>query len=241
MSYILDALKKAERERDAAQIPTLTTVHDAPSAQSRKLVWLILGACFACTALIVGIRSFPVKHSPVPAAPETSVRSVAEETTKPPISIHETGITAEGDLASETQQPKNPSSGMSARNPAAELKHPPAARQIENKAEVPPAQAKESSPPQVPSVTPAPEVKETPPASATPSPKMASLREAVSKMTMTILSYAEAKSERMVFINDHRYYEGECVDGLYLIESITPEGAWLTYQGERSILRPKSK
>ena len=28
MSYILDALKKAERERGIAKVPTLTTVHD---------------------------------------------------------------------------------------------------------------------------------------------------------------------------------------------------------------------
>jgi hypothetical protein len=67
------------------------------------------------------------------------------------------------------------------------------------------------------------------------------LNEAVAKMNMTILFYSETKSERMVFINGRRYAEGDYVDGFYLIDSITPEGAWLSYQGNRAILRPKAK
>ncbi len=42
MSYILDALKKAERERGIAQVPTLATVHDLP-APPRFRLWVIAG------------------------------------------------------------------------------------------------------------------------------------------------------------------------------------------------------
>jgi hypothetical protein len=53
--------------------------------------------------------------------------------------------------------------------------------------------------------------------------------------------YAESKEERMVFINGSKYHEGEYIDGLYLLEKITEDGALLSYQGERALLQPKSK
>ena len=64
-----------------------------------------------------------------------------------------------------------------------------------------------------------------------------SLREAMAKMKITILIYDEAKSERMVFINNRKYVEGDYVNGLYLLESITANGVVLSYQGERAMLR----
>ena len=68
-------------------------------------------------------------------------------------------------------------------------------------------------------------------------PRSMSLREAMAKMKITILLYEEAKSERMVFINDRKYVEGDYVDGRYLLESITADGVVLSYQGERASLR----
>ncbi len=43
MSYILDALKKSERERSLGHVPTLSTVHSYPkSPVSRRWLWLAL-------------------------------------------------------------------------------------------------------------------------------------------------------------------------------------------------------
>jgi len=42
MSYILDALKKAERERGIRRVPTLMTVHDGQEVQRNRL-WAIAG------------------------------------------------------------------------------------------------------------------------------------------------------------------------------------------------------
>ena len=41
-----------------------------------------------------------------------------------------------------------------------------------------------------------------------------------------------------VIINGKKYVKGDYVDGHYLIENITAEGALLSYEGERAILRP---
>jgi hypothetical protein len=42
----------------------------------------------------------------------------------------------------------------------------------------------------------------------------------------------------MVVISGRRYVKGQLVDGRYLLEDITPEGAVLSYRGERTLLRP---
>jgi hypothetical protein len=104
----------------------------------------------------------------------------------------------------------------------------------------PPPAPKISVPPQTPSRPPGPSAEgATVPDKAQPAP--ASLREASAGMSMTILLYSEVKSERMAFINDRKYQEGDYIDGRYLLESITPEGALLSYQGERLLLHPKAK
>ena len=43
--------------------------------------------------------------------------------------------------------------------------------------------------------------------------------------------------ERLVYINGKKYVRGDYVDGLYLVESIAPEGVWLRYGGQRQLLR----
>ena len=57
-------------------------------------------------------------------------------------------------------------------------------------------------------------------------------------MTLDVFVYAKVKADRLAAINGRRYVEGQCVDGLYLLEEITPQGVVLSYQGERALLRP---
>jgi general secretion pathway protein B len=74
------------------------------------------------------------------------------------------------------------------------------------------------------------------PPSTPPSPP--SLLDALAKMKLEIFVYTDVSKDRMVIINGRKYAEGEQVDGLYLLEAITREGAVLTYQGERALLQP---
>ncbi|HWT81574.1 MAG TPA: general secretion pathway protein GspB [Candidatus Methylomirabilis sp.] len=57
-------------------------------------------------------------------------------------------------------------------------------------------------------------------------------------MRLDVFVYTGVKADRMVVINGRRYAEGQYVDGVYLLEEITSEGAVLSYQGERALLRP---
>ncbi len=57
-------------------------------------------------------------------------------------------------------------------------------------------------------------------------------------MKLDILVYTDVPADRMVIINGQKYVVGQHVDGLYLLEAITREGAVLSYQGERAVLPP---
>jgi hypothetical protein len=60
----------------------------------------------------------------------------------------------------------------------------------------------------------------------------------MAKMTLNVFVYAEAAAERMIIINGKRYAKGDYIDGLYLVEDITPEGPVLSFRGERAVLHP---
>jgi type II secretory pathway component PulC len=57
-------------------------------------------------------------------------------------------------------------------------------------------------------------------------------------MTLEVFVYTDVEGDRMAVINGRRYVKGQLVDGLYLVESINPDGVVLTYQGDRAVLRP---
>jgi hypothetical protein len=65
-------------------------------------------------------------------------------------------------------------------------------------------------------------------------------REAVSKMTLDVLVFAERGEDRMVFISGHKYVEGQRVSDRFSVEAITREGALLVFEGQRYLLRPKT-
>jgi hypothetical protein len=57
-------------------------------------------------------------------------------------------------------------------------------------------------------------------------------------MTLDVFVYTDVEADRMAVINGRRYVKGQFVDGLYLVESINPDGVMLKYRDERAVLRP---
>jgi general secretion pathway protein B len=252
LSYILDALKKAERERDIAQVPTLMTVHDPRDERSRGRNWTIVGGCLICIVLlawfVASIRKADVGQTPSqvagnsgsqsqqlpnPAAIETPIMSPL-----PAVPSGNTGV-PQTPVEWHSAQPAA-LSNLPARKPAADGIGMSASKQSQQPETSPPAAKITTQPSQISQTPTQITMKGTPSSEGVPS-ATASLREAMAKMTMTILLYSEVKSERMAFINDRKYVEGEYVDGRYLLESITPEGALLSYQGEQALLRSRAK
>jgi general secretion pathway protein B len=65
----------------------------------------------------------------------------------------------------------------------------------------------------------------------------ASFQAALPKLRLEVLVYAETPAQRMVFINGRKYVEGGRIDDGLVVEEITQEGAVLSQQGQRFLLR----
>jgi general secretion pathway protein B len=276
MSYILDALKKAERERGIAHVPTLATVHELRAKSSVRL-WAVSGLSIVCIGAALWFflvqlkrdhRASPSSNTEV-SAPVTN--SPASELMGQPASAGRSPSAAHSpeSLSASHSEVAGGTAGSTARmNPVA---IPPPA--TETLTETPliagygsdagarhPTQsnvsatispAGENSPGGQPAATAENSSSrqsvmpsrsgEAKPAAAGAQAKPLTLREAMSTMTMSILSYSENKADRLVFINGRKYIEGDYVEDRYLLESITPEGAVLSYNGERAVLQPGSK
>ncbi len=240
MSYILEALKKAERERGIRRVPTLATVHDFQGIQRIRPAIIVFGI-IVCAAAAMWF-----------------FRPILNTTIRPP---------ALSPVNTEQNTPKNPPAAESGATlssvPDEHPAEPAAVPRTAKASDVPPAVPPRSATPSTP--RPEPEVRmdaarapaqpdngrslmsqsavvpqqggsgeASPPGQAKP----ASLREAMSKLTISLLVYAEAETDRKVYINGKKYVKGDLVEGRFLIESITQEGATLSYQGERALLRP---
>jgi hypothetical protein len=56
-------------------------------------------------------------------------------------------------------------------------------------------------------------------------------------MKLQMVVYSDVPAERLVFINNQKYIEGSSIDGNLVVETITPEGAVLNFEGQRFPLR----
>jgi hypothetical protein len=239
MSYILDALKKVERERGISQVPTLATVHDLQSMVHIRR-WAIPALFVLCAAVILWSVLFLLRSNKEPVTLRTGEsslpagQSAVKEIEPLPANTVPAAIPQRDSPAAvkpaaprKTQAQEMRVGAISAASPteAVERHLRPAAKAPESTQEVAGVGSLE----------------EKNPVAGAAREKPMSLREAMAKMTMTIHLFSDAKAERLVFINGKKYVEGDYVEGDYLLESITPEGAVLSYGGERATLRPGAK
>ncbi|NLV31602.1 MAG: general secretion pathway protein GspB [Acidobacteria bacterium] len=215
MSYILDALKKAERERGLARVPDLGSVHAEPRAPRRGR-WVVSAVALALLALLLWAfypgadRDLPPRAEAPEGKPVAAVPVAAEA----PAGY----LPAAG--GGEEPAPRRAT-------PAAAALPSPVPRRADPPAPGPPLA---QNPP-----APASAANRAPPAATVPD---VPLRDAVAGMTLSVHMYSERPEDRMVFINGRRYVEGELVERRYLLESITPDGAVLRLGGERETVRP---
>jgi general secretion pathway protein B len=209
MSYILDALKKAEQERDLGRVPRLETVHDNAPHRTRVLPWLIVGILLINVAALIwwlrpGAHSdlaTPVRQAPLPeAAPPRAVQVAPASPVTPPITHVPAPVMVAPPVAAPPVTPAPP------QMPAAPT---------------PVADA--------PAVASVPLLRDLPP----------DLRAAVPPMSLDVHVYAPTATDRFVLINMKKYHENEQLAEGPRIEEITEEGVVLSYQGQMfRIARP---
>ena len=255
MSYILDALKKADRERNLAKVPTLTTVHVPVLTTGRRVgVW----AVFLTFLAGGGVFLWMMRPSP-PAAPVPVAASRTDGGTIVPVRVAEPPPPAAPEPAAAAMPSSSPAPGV----PAPPVKSVGAGKRPAppTVVERPPARSSAPRPP-APEAVPSEQTQAAPVAVAPPMPPLpvrpepvpsqgaarpgapappadpAMLRAALAKMTLDVFVYTDVEADRLVVINGRRYTKGQYVEGLYLIDNITPEGVALSYRGEQAVLRP---
>ena len=145
MSYILEALRKSERERQTGQAPSLPSLLSDPPRRSRPwLAWLALGLLLfnACGLIYVWLNGWgrsPVSAQPTgsmpepsrpetPAAPSTPHRSAASRDAapstalvfeNPPEPVAEPGIPAVAKSPSSRSEPSSRMKSAETGNPSA--------------------------------------------------------------------------------------------------------------------------
>jgi general secretion pathway protein B len=232
MSYILDALKKAEHERDLGRVPRLESMQDSAPPRRRSAVWLIAGALL----INAGVLAWWLRPTAPPAAVSSERRPVPVPRAVPPAVVPApAAVTApSASVAAPATVPKTvpestPTPVAAAVAPRTVQAPPvvsaPPRAGAESMAATPPANV-----PSVPAVAPAPPLLRDLPAE---------FRAAVPALSLDVHVYAPTASGRFVLINMKKYREGEQLAEGPRIEEITADGVVLNYQGERfRIARP---
>lgn len=225
MSYILDALTKAarQRERQVPVVQRLLSAAPAPRASwarlpHRLVATLPVGVGLLAVALAWWLRPLPSPvplEPPAPAGAAPAPRAAIVETARP--------VKIEPLLKPviPVEKPAPVERGTTAVAPTVTAKPAPA----------PPPTTRS---PAVVTQPPPPRTRVAPATPAAPAPATPAER-AVLKLEALI--YSDVAAQRMVFINGRRYAEGDTVDGRLRVEEIQEDGVALSDQGRRFTLR----
>jgi general secretion pathway protein B len=211
MSYILDALRKAEEERSLGQVPQAKTVYGTlPARQQRSWAKMLLGLMLllngaALTAFFVLTVDGNTLLFSKPGVSKAS-QAVLKEPDNPPVSpeqreFHDhVAVTAKQPLAPKAKQQSTLSAPASALMPTTNTRQ---AIQVNGEA-----------------------------AELTPS-SWQKPQDSIPHLNLDIHVYDETQQKSFVMINATRYREGEQLKEGPRLESITKDGAVLTYAGQR--------
>jgi general secretion pathway protein B len=234
MSYILDALKKADQERAAGNVPDLETVHRHEPTVRKHYRWLwILAAIFLFNGVLVALLATrhdagvgggaPGRH----AAPDERVSALPD--------------TARSRLPDESAPVVRKTPPRVVRTAPQVQEHPQVAVPRSAAPSVPPVtvQGQPVAPPVA--VVPPPPV--AAPASAPSTASAGKLpdwdelsldfRSGFSMPHMDVHVYDTDPQRRFVLVNLQKYREGDRLPNGAVIEKILPDGIQLSYQGTR--------
>jgi general secretion pathway protein B len=259
MSYILDALKKAESERKLGSVPNVhaqsvpvATSEAGSSVWSRASTWIVLIAL----AITVGVLAWLKPWQAVPVSntsaslPEQSPSKIEDAESKspsvqPPLSAASSAfpavssafppVTAGNAELAATAPPANavlPAEALPA-EPAKPKIRPKLARKSTEKKQ---ARSAEPSKP----VVSAAEQEPVPASDPSPETRIATLRELpeniqreIPALTIGGYIYSGNQSERSILINNRLLHEGEEVEPGLVLEKMLPNEAVLSYKGHR--------
>lgn len=218
MSFILDALKKSENERQRSSGPGIYELKVAPP-RARFPVWAIIIAALLGVNLLIGIwylirsdnPTLPAAAAPPAAAPTPQPASPAPLLPPPPIANPPSEVETRTDLERGIFNPADFEPAVE----ADELASEPAATLQPNRT---------------------PDRRRSSVAGLPSRDDLALEGNAVPEVAMSLHVYDPNPASRFAFINGRRAQEGDVLPNGLRVESITPEGAVLDWQGRRFLL-----
>jgi len=255
MSYILEALKKAEHQREIGQVPRIDSEHEPATAglSSRWGVIVVLVLLVNAGLLLVlfwpdgpGNVSEPVTAS-AEVSPATRASSV------PDVRPRATPTVVQNSTREKAVQPRRENTLAGGAAPVAPLpvRAAPALPGIPTPGP-PPAELRPVTPPAVAPVPP--QVQPSPSVSFAPSPPPALVphtdalpvwpqvpshifEQLHGNLRLDVHVYSEKHRDRFVLINLQKYHEGEQLQEGPVVDAITAEGVVLSLQGQQFLLR----
>jgi general secretion pathway protein B len=254
MSYILEALKKAQAERQLGNAPTIHAAQPVPAPQvssgaGRRPLYVGLGA----GALVVVLGALLLWHrAPAPAAhvvAQAPAATVAPAMTAPaapaaPLAATRTPAAAEDASAAPVVSvpPAPPRSARAAEAPARSTgsgaKTAAAAGPHANAAPVATSAAMPATPP----ASPAPSPAQAPAPSRAPAPEeslpyLAQLPDAVQREVPRVVfggyMYSANPADRLLIVDKALRHEGDEVAPGLVLEKLLPKAAVMNYRGKR--------
>ncbi len=234
MSFILDALRKSEHERQRSTVPGLAQVPlAAPRTELPRWVLAVIGV-LAAAVLVLGGAWWQSQRDAAPGAaavatpaPASIERPLALPPPSPPVAPATAPAAALPPAVARSEPPPTPAQSLSQVAASAPLATPPAPSAIEALPN-----------PLAAATTNAPAAN----SSETTLPSAAALAAqgiSLPQLRLELHAYAERPADRFVFINGRKYTEGQRLSEGPEIVSIAPNGAVLSHLGHRFLLSPE--
>jgi len=225
MSYILEALKKADQERDIGAVPNLATPQEIRRPQDHSHRWLWVTVVLLSVNVVLAVMLLKDRGVEAPvveqAPPERRPAPLNDQSAQPIRQNGEVTIT-KAPASEKTTLPKTrraPSGGQVVVLPQ-------------------PAEVRNSGPLPLPEEEPGQGVGVT--TSAQDTSQLPSwyelpqdIRNRLDLPRLDIHAYSEAPQNRFILVNLKKYREGERLESGLVLEEILPDGMVMSYQGER--------
>jgi general secretion pathway protein B len=255
MSYILDSLKKSEQERLQGEVPDLRTLHVPSTPRSRKkTIWaplllaaLLLNACLLVWWLRPWQSAEPVPvaatepqvAAPAPALPgqpeERPVATPAPAAVVPGFDVQSQAQPERRQALAETS-PASAAPSTAAAAPVAKAETPPTVPVEETASPLPPKAGIREETAARPLLPPAESVEMTDALPALADLPQAT-RQQLPELAISLHYYTAYPPARMVRINGRNLREGQRIEGEIFLEEVTAEGAILSYNEEKFLIR----
>lgn len=255
MSYILEALKKADQERVVGKVPDLDSVHEATDRPARrKFGWIwILGALLVVNGILVAVLM--LRNDGADGGPEHAAADrvpAMETTTRPPVVTPAPPprrvVTPRQSAARSPVRPYVPpaASRPAPAKETAAATSPPAPKVAGTVTRAEKPLEAEAPVPESPAPVPAP-VARQPAATAPPAESAARLpywddlsiefRSGFTAPRIDVHVYDANPQRRFILVDLKKYREGDRLASGAQLEKITPEGVQLSVRGKQFIYR----